>query len=126
MLKLIWNYINPNGFAVRILIFIHPGFRIQQQHRESRGKFFCPTIFCCHKYHKIVNNFIFEQVKIIFLAQILRIIVLLTQQFVIKLSKIWVWDLRSGIRKKSIPGTGSWIQGQKDSGFATLLPLLIF
>jgi hypothetical protein len=36
--------------------------RIKQQH-QKRGKFFCPTIFCSRKYHKIVNNFMFEQVK---------------------------------------------------------------
>ncbi len=55
--------------------------------RGRRGKIFCPTIFCSHKYHKIVNNFIFEQVKKIFLAKTFRIIVLFAQKFVIKLSK---------------------------------------
>ncbi len=46
--------------------------------------------FWCHKYHKIVNNFINEQDKKIFVAKTLRIIVpvLFTQKFVIKLSKI--------------------------------------
>ncbi len=69
--------------------------------------------FWSHKYHKIVNNFIFEQVKTIFLAKTLRIIVLLTQKFFIKLSKIWVWepDPRSRIRI-----SGSWIQGKKGIG----------
>jgi hypothetical protein len=48
----------------RILIFIHPGSRIQQKYGTNRGgNFFCPTIFCSHKYNKIVNNYIFEQVK---------------------------------------------------------------
>ncbi len=43
--------------------------------KRGEGKCCCPTIFCSHKYHKIVNNFIFEQVKIIFfIAKTLRII----------------------------------------------------
>jgi hypothetical protein len=29
-----------------------------------------------------------------------------TRKFVTKLSKIWVWDQRSGIRKKPIPDPG--------------------
>jgi hypothetical protein len=39
-----------------------------------------------------------------------RIIELFTQKFVTKLSKIWVWDPRSGIRKKPIsdPGPQHW------------------
>ncbi len=41
-----------------------------------------------HYYHKIFNNFIFQQVK----KKTLRIIVLLYPKIVIKLSKIWVWD----------------------------------
>jgi hypothetical protein len=61
------------------------GSRIQQQHQKRRGEIFLgPLIFCNHKYHKIVNNFIFEQVKKIFLAKTPRIIVLFTQKFVIK------------------------------------------
>ncbi len=35
-----------------------------------------------------------------------RIIEVYTQKILIKLSKIWVWDPRSGIRKKFIPGPG--------------------
>jgi hypothetical protein len=54
--------------------------------------FFCPTIFCSHKYHKIVNNFIFEQAKKIDLAKALKVLVLFAQKFVTKLSKLWVWD----------------------------------
>jgi hypothetical protein len=49
-------------------------------------------------------------------ANFQRIIELLTQKFVTKLSKIWVWDPTSGIRKKPIldPGFGS--RGQKGTG----------
>jgi hypothetical protein len=59
---------------------------------------FCPTIFCSHKYHTIVNKFIFEHVKKIFVAKTLRIIVLFIQNFVIELSKIWIWNPGSEIR----------------------------
>jgi hypothetical protein len=37
-------------------------YRIQQRHQEMR-QFFLSYYFFSHKYHKIVNNFIFEQVK---------------------------------------------------------------
>jgi hypothetical protein len=65
----------------------------------------CPTTFCSHKYHKIVNNLFFEQVKKIFLAKTLRILGLFTQKFVIKLSKIWVWDPGS-VNLSRIPDPG--------------------
>jgi hypothetical protein len=42
--------------------------------KEGEIYFVCPTIFCSHKYHKIVNNFTFdEQVKKIFFAKTIRI-----------------------------------------------------
>jgi hypothetical protein len=44
-----------------------------------------------------------------------RIPVLFTQKMVVKLSKIWVWDPGSEIRKKPIPDPGS--RGQKGTGF---------
>ncbi len=43
-----------------------------------------------------------------------RIMELFTQKIVSKLSKIRVWDPRSGIRKKPIPDPGS--RGQKGTG----------
>jgi hypothetical protein len=43
-----------------------------------------------------------------------RIIEVFTQKIVTKPSKIWVWDPRSGIRKKPIPDPGS--RGQKGTG----------
>jgi hypothetical protein len=43
-----------------------------------------------------------------------RILELFTQKIVTKLSKIWVWDPRSEIRKKPIPDPGS--RGQKGTG----------
>ncbi len=41
-----------------ILIFIHPG----SNNGIKRG-ILCPTLFCRHKYHRVKNYFIFEQVK---------------------------------------------------------------
>jgi hypothetical protein len=46
-------------------------------------------------------------------ANFQRIIELFTQKTVTKLSKVWVCDPRSGIRKKLIPDPGSRIQGSK-------------
>jgi hypothetical protein len=48
------------------------------------------------------------------LANFQRIIELITQKIVNKLSKIWVCDPRSEIRKKPIPDPGS--RGQKGTG----------
>jgi hypothetical protein len=47
-------------------------------------------------------------------ANFQRILELFTQKIVTKLSKIWVWDQRSGIRKKLTPDPGS--RGQKGTG----------
>jgi hypothetical protein len=47
-------------------------------------------------------------------ANFQRIIELFTQKFVTKLSKIWIWDPGSGIRKKPIPDPGA--RGQKVTG----------
>ncbi len=65
----------------------------------------------------------FEQVKKIFLSESLRIICFYPK-ICLKLSKIWVWDPKSGIRKKTY--SGSRIQGQKGTGSrsATLVPVL--
>jgi hypothetical protein len=62
------------------------------------GGIFSPTIFIATiTYHKTVRNFIFEQVKNLFVSKTLRIVVLFTQKFVIKLKKN-VMDLGSEIR----------------------------
>jgi hypothetical protein len=39
------------------------GSRTQQQHQKRGKNLSCLTIFCSHKYHKIENKIIFEQVK---------------------------------------------------------------
>ncbi len=54
----------------RILIFIHPGSKSSNKKRGE--KICCPTFFCSHKYHKIVNYFIFELVKKKTLGQITK------------------------------------------------------
>jgi hypothetical protein len=48
-------------------------------------------------------------------ANFQRIIEVFTQKIFIKLSKVWVWDPGSEIRKKPIPDPGS--RGQKGTGF---------
>jgi hypothetical protein len=98
-----------------------PGSRIQKQ-QQKRGvkKICCHTFFCSHKFHKIENYFIFKMLKEKIWANFQRIIELFTQKVVTKLSKIWVWDPRSGsgIRKKSIPDPG--VKKAPDPGSATL------
>jgi hypothetical protein len=73
----------------------------------------------------MVNYFIFEMLKKKIWANFQRIIELFTQKIVTKLSKIWEWDLGSGIRDPGsgdpektysgsrIPDPGSRIQGSK-------------
>jgi hypothetical protein len=116
----------------RILIFTHPGSRIQKQQQKTGVKiFFCQTFFCSHKFHKTDYYFIFNMLKKKIWPNFPRIIEVFTQKIVTKPSKIWVWDPRSGIRKKPIPDPGSRIQGSKrhqipdpGSGSATLAPTM--
>jgi hypothetical protein len=76
----------------------------------------CHTIFCSHKFKKIVNYFIFEMPKKIIWANFQIIIELFTQKIVNKLSKIWIWDPGSEIwdPEKAIPDPGS--RGNKGTG----------
>jgi hypothetical protein len=110
----------------RILIFTHPGSRISDpgsknsNKREGRKNFCCQNFLCSHKFHKIAHYFSFDVPKKKIWTNFQRIIELFTQKFVNKLSKIWIWDPRSGIRKKSIPDPGSW--GQKGTGSRILDP----
>jgi hypothetical protein len=88
------------------------GSQIQkQQLKRGVKKICCHIFFCSHKFHKIKYYFIFEMLKKKIWANFQRIIEVFTQKNVTKLSKIWVWDPRSGIRKKPIPDSGS--RGQK-------------
>jgi hypothetical protein len=104
---------------------VYPGSRISDPGSNNStkiggGTFFLFSIFFSHKYHKIVNNFIFEQANKVFLAKTLRMVELFTQKFVIKPSKIWVFGSGSG--KKPIPDPGSRVKKAPDpgSGSATL------
>ncbi len=72
-----------------------PGSRFQQQQQTRKGKKLLFYLFCRQK---IGNKFIFELVMKKIWANLVRILVLFTPKFVIKLSKIWVWDPRSRIR----------------------------
>jgi hypothetical protein len=77
-----------------------------------------------HKFHKIENYFSVEVPKKKNWANLQRIIELFTQRIVSKFSKIWVWDPRSGIRKKAIPDPGVKKAPDPGSGSATLRKLL--
>ncbi len=87
------------GSGMRIsqnLNFIHllsriPGLTTATKEGE---KICCSTFSCSHKYYKIENYFIFEQVKKKIWANLQRIFTMLT--------KIWVWDLGSEIWKSEI------------------------
>jgi len=87
------------GYLSRILIFTHPGSRIQKQQQKTGAKiFFCQTIFCIHKFHKTEYYFIYDMLKKKIWPNFPRIIEVFTQKIVTKPSKIWVWDPGSGIR----------------------------
>ncbi len=90
----------------RILIFTHPGSR----RGVENNTVCCQIFFCSHKFHKIVNYFIFEVLKKNIWPSFLRIIELFTRTFVINLSNIWVWDPKSGNRKKPIPDPGPGVE----------------
>ena len=101
----------------RILIFTHPGSRIQkQQQKREVKKISCHTFLCSHKFHKIGNYFSFEVLKKKNWASFQTIIELFIKKIVKKLLKIWSWDPRSGIRKKPIPDPGSRGQKAPDTG----------
>jgi hypothetical protein len=91
------------GCLSRILIFTFPGSRIQKQ-KQKRGvkKFVVIPFF-------VATNF--TKLKIILFLK------LFNQKFVTELSKIWVWDPRSGIwdQEKPISNRGSGSRGQKGS-----------
>ncbi len=99
----------------RILIFTHPGSKNSNK-RDGWKKISCHNYLCSHKFHKISNYFSFEVLKKKIWANFLRIIEVSTQKIVNKLSKIWVWDLGSGIRDPEKTYSGSRIQGSKRHG----------
>ncbi len=133
----------------RILIFTHPGSRISDpgsripdlgsripdlgsripdpKTATKERKISCHNFLCSHKFHKIENYFSFEVLKKKIWANFQIIIELFTQKIVTKLSKIWVWDPRSGIRDPEktysgsrIPDPGAKKAPDPGSGSATL------
>ncbi len=95
-----------------------PGSRIPDpktatKEREGWKKICCHNFLCSDKFHKIANYFSFEVLKKKIWANFQRIIELLTQKIVNKLSKIWVWDPGSEIRDPGKTYSGSRIQGSK-------------
>jgi hypothetical protein len=117
----------------RILIFTHPGSRISDpgsripdpgsrnsNKREGYKKICCHTFLCSHKFHKIENYFCFEMLKKKIWAHFQKIIALFTQKIVTKLSKIWVWDPRSGKNLFRIPDPGVKKAPDPGSGSSTL------
>jgi hypothetical protein len=103
------------GCLSRILIFTHPGSRIQkQQPKREVKKISCHTFLCGHKFHKIVTYFSFEVLKKKICANFQRIIELFTKKTVKKLLKIWSWDPGSEIRDPEKTYSGS--RGQKGTG----------
>ncbi len=93
----------------RILIFTHPGSRIQKQQQKKGAK----KIGCQN-----FTNFTKLQLFYFFNAEkknwsnFQKILELFTQKIVTTLSKIWVWDPGSGKNLFGIPCPG----GQKGTG----------
>ncbi len=85
----------------------YPSRISKNSNKREGGKNCCYTFLCSHKFHKIAHYFSFDVLKKKIWANFQRIMVLFTQKIVTKLSKIWLWDPRSGIRKKPIPDPGS-------------------
>jgi len=71
--------------------------------REMKKKICCHPFFCSHKFSKIANYFMLLMLKKKFWLILNKIIVLFTQKFVTKLSRIWVRDPGSGIGFFRIP-----------------------
>jgi hypothetical protein len=90
----------------RILIFTHPGSRIQKQQQKRGVK---------------KNYFSFEVLKKKIWANFQRIIELFAQKIFTKLSKVWVWDPGSGKNLFRIPDLGVKKAPDPGSESATLV-----
>ncbi len=107
--------VRARSAVVKTNFLIKPVLRIRDVHPGSWFLFITDpgsnngTIFCRLKYQKIKKNFSFWTDKKIFLAKKLRIIVLFTQNFFIKLSKMLVWDPGSRVKKAPDPDIESSI-----------------
>jgi hypothetical protein len=103
------------GCLSRILIFTHPGSRIQKQQQKTgvKKKLAVILFLCSHKFDNIVHYFSFDVLKRKIWVNFQIIIELFTQTIVTKIQKYGfvIRDPRSGIRKKPIPDPGA--RGQK-------------
>ncbi len=75
--------------------------------KERGEKNLLSYFFFSHKFHKIVNYFIFELLKNKIWSNFQRFRELFIQIIVTKLSKIWFWDPGSGKNQSRIPDQGS-------------------
>ncbi len=97
---------------IRILIFTHLGSRIpdpKNRNKREGWKKFVVILFLLTQISQNCKLFKFWNAGKKIWANFQRIIELFTQKNVTKLSKIWVWDLGSGIRD---PGSGSATLGE--------------
>ncbi len=68
----------------------------KKSYKREGWKSFCHiTFFCSHKFHKKKIELLKKKIW----AKFQRIVELFTQKVFTELSKIWVWDPSSGIRK---------------------------
>jgi hypothetical protein len=92
------------------ILNVYPGSRIQQQHQKKRGKIVLDLpFFVAKNIIKIVNNFIFEQVKEFFFAKTLIIISLFSQKLSLSYQK-YGFVIRDPVKAYSgsrIPDLGS-------------------
>ncbi len=92
---------------------VYPGSKNRNK-RDGWKKVCSETFLCSHKFPKNVNYVIFHVLKKKNWANFQRIVGLLIQKIVTKISTIWVWDLDP---EKTY--SGSWIhgsRGQKGTG----------
>jgi hypothetical protein len=92
----------------RILIFIHPGSRIQKQKTKEKGeRISCPTFFVATNITKLKIILFLSRKKKKLWANLQRILELFTPKNIIKLSIIWVWDPGSGktLFQIQVPGS---------------------
>ncbi len=87
----------------------------QNSNKREGWKKLCCHYVPSHQFHKIENYFSFEMLKKKIWANFQRIIELLTQKIVTKLSKIWVWDPGYEIRDRD-PEKPTRSRGQKGTG----------
>ncbi len=116
-------------FAVLRILDVYPGSWFlpildpgskNSNKREGWKKIWCHTFLFSHKFHEVVHYFSFEVLKKKIWANFQRIVELLAQKIVTKLSKVWVWDPGCGKNLFRIPDPGVKKAPDPGSGSATL------